>query len=374
MKLTIRGRLTALYGVTFLLAGFTLLIINYALTYSHLPPWTVSLPGSAGATTSGVFVAEKKNGPITSIQKVVTYRSTVLHTLLIQSLITLSIMVAISGLLGWLLARRALRPMHAITATARRLSADNIGGARIAMHGPRDELKELADTFDDMLERLGAGFESQRRFVANASHELRTPLATQRTLVEVAMAAPDTAPDMRELGEQLLAMNERSERMIDSLLVLARSERGLARRLPVELDSLVRSAVRACQDEAVAAGVTLSIALDGPTVLGDRGLLDRLVTNLVQNAIRHNAAGGTAYIHTSDTLVVENTGPVIAADVAATLFEPFRRLDERVDLSHGVGLGLSIVQSVARAHGGNATASARPSGGLRVTVTFGARC
>lgn len=370
MRMTIRGRLTALYGGTFLLAGVALLVINYALVHAKLPPWTVTIPNGKGlngsVTISGKSVVQK-----TSTPKVVTFRSTVLHTLLIQSSIALGIMVVVSILLGWLLARRVLRPIHAITATARRLSTDNLGGERIAMQGPRDELKELADTFDDMLERLGAGFESQRRFVANASHELRTPLATQRTLVEVAMAAPDAAADLRELGGQLLTTNERSERMIDSLLVLARSERGLARREPVGLDSLVRSAVHACRDEAVAAGVTVSTALNGPTVWGDRVLLERLVTNLVQNAIRHNGPAGTACIRTSDVLVVENTGPAIPADMAASLFEPFRRLDERVESAHGVGLGLSIVRSVARAHGGDATAVARPDGGLRVRVEFG---
>jgi signal transduction histidine kinase len=265
-----------------------------------------------------------------------------------------------------------LRPLHSITATARKLGAENMN-RRIKLTGPEDELKELADTFDGMLDRLSKSFESQNRFVANASHELRTPLAVQRTLIEVAMISPDLPPETRKMGRLLLDANERSERMIEGLLVLARSDRGLSSREPVRLDQIVQTVTSAAAVQAKAAGVTIETHVQQRTVDGDPILLERLVTNLVDNAIAYNTRGGWVRVDVSASpaLVVSNTGREIPVDTIETLFEPFRRLpaDRTGDAKHS-GLGLSIVQSVAQAHGGTAHAEPRPAGGLTVIIDF----
>jgi signal transduction histidine kinase len=258
--------------------------------------------------------------------------------------------------------------VHAITATARRLGAESLN-RRINMDGPDDELKELANTFDTMLDRLANAFDSQTRFVANASHELRTPLAVQRTLVEVAMADPKATPELRQLGHHLLVTNERSERMIEGLLLLARSDRGLPSRVPVELDKLVETVLVGCIGLADQHNVTITRTIKPRTVLGDHVLLERLVTNLVHNAIRYNEPGGSVSVEVggSPALRVVNTGPVVPRDAVAGLFEPFRRL-ERTSSSGGSGLGLSIVRSVVKAHDGSIAAGARRAGGMDIRV------
>jgi signal transduction histidine kinase len=271
---------------------------------------------------------------------------------------------------GWVMASRTLRPLHTITSTARKLEAGRLD-RRINLNGPEDELKELADTFDGMLDRLGESFDSQKRFVANASHELRTPLAVQRTLIEVALADPEAGPELRKLGEHLLLTNERSERMIEGLLVLARSDRGLPSRSPVRLDKVVRSVLTATAAQAEEAGVVIEPNLRARTVAGDPVLLERLVTNLVVNAITYNTRGGWVHVEISGdpALTVRNSGPVVPADAAATVFEPFRRLaGERTGNSRNAGLGLSIVRSVAQAHDGEASARPGPRGGLVVEI------
>ena len=323
------------------------------------------------------------------VQGVVTdYRASALQTVLIISGIALVLVGALATLLGWLMADRALRPVQRITATARRLEAGQMD-KRINHDGPDDELKELADTFDSMLDRLAGSFDSQRRFVANASHELRTPLAVQRTMVEVAMADPTASPDLMRLGAHLLHTNERTERLIDGLLVLARSDRGLTSRAPVRLDHVVTAVVDSARHLADDADVTVTSRLAPRTVAGDPVLLERLVTNLVHNAIHYNERGGTVTVEVGEfpALVVSNTGLVVPAGSVPALFEPFRRLDRDrttqlpartivADAGYrgarqraGAGLGLSIVRSVAHAHDG--TVSAIPNaegGGLRVTV------
>jgi signal transduction histidine kinase len=231
----------------------------------------------------------------------------------------------------------------------------------------------LADTFDGMLDRLAVAFDSQRRFVANASHELRTPLAVQRTLVEVAMADPTASPELLRLGQHLLHTNERSERLIEGLLVLARSDRGLVERAPVRLDRIADAVLRAAAGRATEQGVTLHRRLFPRTVIGDPVLLERLVTNLVDNAIHYNTSGGGVLVEVGHrpALVVTNTGPVVPSEEVPGLFEPFRRLHrDRTAGRDGAGLGLSIVRSVVAAHGGSVVAEPNPDGGLRIMVNF----
>jgi len=300
-----------------------------------------------------------------------------LSQLLRQSTLILAPLALLAVALGWLVAQRMLRPVRQLTATARRMSAANLS-RRLELAGPDDELKELGDTFDQMLARLDAAFESQRRFVANASHELRTPLTIMRTELDVTLdgqAANDTE-SLRTMGQVIRAAVTRSERLVDGLLMLAESERGLDRTERVDLAELVGPALDHAAASAREAGVRTAATLHKAQVTGSRVLLERLVENLTDNGIRHNRAGGwlaavTASQGDTVSLVVQSSGPPITADQAASLFEPFRRLQpDRVGSARGSGLGLSIVRAVARAHAGDATASPVAGGGLRVTVTL----
>lgn len=290
-----------------------------------------------------------------------------------QRLIILSatgVIVVLGFTVSWWLTGRLLRPLHRITAAARRLSLSTLH-ERIGLTGPDDELRRLADTFDAMLDRLQQAVDSQRRFIANASHELRTPLAVQRIAIEVGLARP--TPERVELiRAELLRHTLRSERLIAGLLLLAKGERGLDGQAPVDLAAVVAEVVEENQDSATAATVTLPAPAAGPvSVLGDEVLLRQLVTNLVQNAIRYNVPGGriTVELSAAAGLVISNTGPQIPPDVAAELFEPFRRLDpDRTGSGEGAGLGLSIVAAITRAHGGTVTLRPNPDGGLTVRV------
>ena len=293
-----------------------------------------------------------------------------------QSSLALGLMSLASVGLGWILAGRVLRPIQDMTATARRLSDTNLH-ERLAMEGPADELKELADTFDDMLGRLEAAFESQRRFVANASHELRTPLAIQRTLVDVALADPDATPEeLRTMAGSVRDAVDRSERLIDGLLVLARSQQGVGAIAPVDLADVAAAAVEQAAAEIEAAGLSVRRNLQPAPLTGNRVLLERLAANLVENAVRHNVSGGWMEVTTATTggqvtLTVRNGGAPVPSEQVAGLFEPFRRLaPDRVGAGRGHGLGLSIVQAVAVAHRGSVGAEAPESGGLSVTVSL----
>ncbi|WP_199439348.1 ATP-binding protein [Umezawaea beigongshangensis] len=395
IRLSVRTRLTALYGGAFLVAGAVLLGVEYVLVQQALPdsdtfvvaavraipPAGPTPPQPSGvAARPAVVPAEELSGGTTATEVARTlelslddYRSSALSTLLTQSAVALVVTAGLAVLLGWLLASRVLRPLNEITATARKLGAEDLD-RRIGMSGPHDELRELADTFDGMLDRLAAAFDSQRRFVANASHELRTPLAVQRTLVEVAMADPAARPELRRLGEHLLHTNERSERMIEGLLVLARSDRGLASTGDVRLDEVVERVVRATAARAARQDVTVLSRTRERTVRGDAELLERLVVNLLHNAVDHNAPGGRVEVEIGDdpALVVRNSGPDVPADVVDSLFEPFRRHGgERTGDSRNAGLGLSIVDSIVRAHGGSVRAEPREEGGLVVSVSLG---
>jgi len=363
--LSVRARLTALYGGLFLLSGIVLLVIVYLLVRDALPApreftQRLGMPGSGQPRVDPATILPARPWDTIVVDSLAAYRSSTLTTLLFQSGAALLIMAVVAVALGWLVARRVLRPLHDITATARRLGAEDLG-RRIELAGPDDELKELADTFDGMLDRLSRSFDSQRRFVANASHELRTPLALQRTLIDVAMLSDDVPADMRLLGSRLIEANDRTERILDGLLLLARSDRGLSGRVPVRLDHLV---------ETVAEGFEEVEVRSRPlTVAGDPVLLERLVVNLIDNAVRYNRPDGWVRVEIGDVLIVRNSGPPVDPDTVESLFEPFRRgsHDRTGDARHS-GLGLSIVRSVAVAHGGSASAHARANGGLDVTI------
>src|SRR5450755_2221069 len=377
---TIRLRLTATYGIVFLITGAVLLTIGYALVRHN-----VSSPGRfraelrrlglappSGAPFFGRTLGFTPGAPETSVAEAVRaqLRSAALHRLVVEYLFALGVMTMISVGAGWLLAGRALRPLRDITATARRVSGQNLG-ERIALSGPADELKELADTFDGMLGRLDSAFASQRHFVANASHELRTPLAIMRTEVDVALADPDaTVPDLRAMGEAVRETVDRCERLIESLLTLARSEAATTRGDQVDLSALAGDCITDMRARAAQAEVEIRADLAPALTAGDERLFERLIANLLDNAVRYNEPGGFVVIHTRSErgwvrLTVSNGGAVIDPGEAAKLTEPFRRLDRSVG---GFGLGLSIVRSVAEAHGGRAEVKARRAGGLEVRV------
>jgi signal transduction histidine kinase len=280
------------------------------------------------------------------------------------------ILAVLLVLVVWIAAARTLQPLSATAETVRQLGPQNLG-QRIRMTGSADELKELADAIDEALDRLAAGYESQRRFAANASHELRTPLAVQRLLTEVAMDAPGTSQDLHRLGMQLLRTNERNERLIEGLLVLAESDRGLPGKVPVRLDELAESVLDAHLEMAGRHGVSLRRILAERLVPGDPLLLERLVGNLVTNAISYNEPGGWVEVEVASepALTVRNSGQSVAAGAVSSLFEPFRRLGaDRTSHSGGAGLGLSIVRSITTAHGGTIRARPRAEGGLIVDI------
>lgn len=386
-------RLTLLYGGLFLAAGALLLAVNYALVRrglerqvaplgvqfeTHVPPDVRIL---APAPVPGEVVSAEGEIEQALREFEQRVRDRTLHELVVQSGVALAVMALASIGLGWVIAGNALRPVAQMTATARRLSEANLH-ERLALQGPRDELKELADTFDAMLERLEAAFESQRRFVANASHELRTPLAIQRTLVDVALADPEaSAEDLRATAVAVRDAVDRSERLIDGLLLLARSEQKISDVEAVDLSDVARQAIEQYRQEADERGITVEARLAPAVVSGQLVLLERLTGNLVQNAVRHNRDGGWITIETSAThgwsrLRVANSGAVVPAQDVPALFEPFRRLapDRVASPGNGVGLGLSIVRAVTSAHGGSVRAAPVDGGGLSVTVDLpGAR-
>ena len=441
---TIRLRLTLLYGLLFLIAGAALLAITYGLVAGGSVPETSGsvfvtrglsagkLPtvpqadeaivagkipptSSAGTPSKGaaVIVQQKTpSGPGVQLQayagqvrntfrdlttaqtkqlkdvqaratsRINEVKSAQLSTLLTRSGIALAIMALASIGLGWVMAGRALRPVRTMSSRARGISERNLH-ERLALEGPDDELKELADTFDGLLTRLEGAFESQRRFVANASHELRTPITLERALVEVALADPNpTIDSMRDTCRRVLAASEQQERLIEALLTLARSQRGLERRGPVDLREVTTEMVRAVPAD----GLSVDTQLDDARITGDEAMLERLVANLIENAVRYNQPGGWVCARTGvragrPTLEVENAGPVIDADQVESLVKPFVRSVEngrapgrvngvKPEVSHGLGLGLSIVQAIAEAHDAELTTVARPDGGLRVAVAF----
>jgi len=287
-----------------------------------------------------------------------------------QYVLALGGMLLVAAALGYLVAGQALAPLRRVTGLARRVTQERLG-ERIAMGGPQDELRELADTLDGMLDRLEASFDGQRRFVANASHELRTPLTVIRAEVEVALADPDASKeDLRGMGEVVLEAADRTQCLLDSLMVLARSQQVLPRREPVDLARAVRTAVATTAPEAEARGIHVSLDLEPAPLVGDPPLVERLVANLVENAVRHNQPGGRVQVTAGPGLVrVENTGSAISDADVRRLAEPFERLGRDSD-GPGAGLGLSIVRAVADAHGARLELRPRAGGGLEATVAF----
>ena len=406
MPRTVRLRLTVLYVGLFLASGACLLIVTYFLVARQLPE-AVSVraiqSGTAGTggqvVISGTGAGTAACGPaageaapsVSQLNDCVQQAAAGLHhdtleLLLIESGIALGVMAVASVGLGWLMAGRVLSPLRTITAAARRISARSLH-QRIGMTGPDDELKELGDTFDQLLGRLDASFRAQRQFVANASHELRTPLARQRTLLEVALRDRQaTTASLRLACERALAAGEQQERLIAALLTLARGERGLDTFEPFDLGAVATDALAARRDEAQARGVTVTADLGPAPALGDPRLAERLVANLADNAIRYNTPGGRVEITAGRRddrayLTVTNTGPVIPPDQLGRLFQPFQRLAEgrRTESGHteprrpepgGLGLGLAIVAAIAAAHGAALHAVTRAGGGLAIEVSF----
>jgi|KBSSwiStaDraftv2_1062776.scaffolds.fasta_scaffold00574_32 signal transduction histidine kinase len=382
---TIRTRLTALYALAFFIAGAILI----AVTHFSLVQALDHRPGSGLQAVVQRFASERGLRDMPRVDSFFTAvndqaeqeRLDTLRTMRIRSWTSLLVVGMAACGFGWVLAGRALRPLADVTATARRVAGRSLH-ERIALRGPHDEIKELADTFDAMLERLERAFDGQNRFVANASHELRTPLAINRTLIEVAMEDPAVPDSTRQLGETLLAVNQRQERLIDGLLVLASSEQSLGVRSPVDLADVAHRAVLTVATEAEKSGIEISSELSKAIVTGDPALLERLVQNLVENAVRHNVGqGGWLHVQVDRRdgvarLAIQNSGPPIATSAVASLFEPFRRLAVSPGAAKprgGAGLGLSIVRSVTVAHGGRIRADARPEGGLAVEITLPAQ-
>jgi signal transduction histidine kinase len=298
------------------------------------------------------------------------------HQLLVNSGIALAIVVVLALLAGWLVAGRMLRPIRTITRTARRISATNLH-ERLALNGPNDELKELGDTLDELFVRLESAFEAQRHFVSNASHELRTPLTAERTLLQVALDDPDmTLAAWRSTAEEVLASSDEQARLIEALLTLASSESGLNRSEPVDLGVVASTTLVGLQPEIERLGIQVTETSAPAPLDGDPLLVERLVANLLSNAVSHNAPGGRIELITRveggrAVISVTNSGPIIPREEVERLFEPFQRLDRnRTHHNDGHGLGLSIVLAIANAHKASINALPLPDGGFSVSVTF----
>jgi signal transduction histidine kinase len=302
-------------------------------------------------------------------------RADALRNLLVVSLAGLGVMTVASGGLGWFMSGRVLRPVRAITQTARRASEQHLG-ERLALTGATDELKELADTFDDMLERLDAAFATQRRFVANASHELRTPLTVMRTAIDVTLAKPSpTARQLTDMAVRVRRSIDRAETMIEALLTLAISDQGKVSTELTDLATWAEDAIDAAAAEIERLNLHVDTKLDPAETTGDPQLLQRMIANLVDNAVRHNKPDGWIQLRTgtSDAAVyleIANSGPFIPDDAVTSMFEPFRRMQARTRARDGVGLGLSIARSVATAHHATVTARSQPAGGLEINVVI----
>ena len=436
---TARIRLTALYGVLFLISGAALVAVTYALfqqatayqtppipkvphapalgTLQPLPAGPTGLSYQLGLVSNQLAKTQNQltqlGGPLTTPSQQLTrdqhlltqdqhqlaqsvhqlaqsvhqlteagairaaQRATDAHQLLVNSGIALGIVAVLAVGAGWLVAGRLLRPIRTITRTARRISSTSLH-ERLALDGPQDELKELGDTLDGLFARLEAAFEAQRHFVANAAHELRTPLTAERTLLQIALDDPGTtAAAWQATAREVLASSDEQARLIEALLTLASSESGLNGHEPVDLAATVSATLAGLADQADRLGVHLDAVMDPAPLDGDRLLTERLVANLLTNAVGHNTPGGRVEVTTGvqeegrAVLSVTNTGPPIPAADVDRLFQPFQRLDRRrAAYQDGHGLGLSIVRAIATAHHATITARPGPDGGLSVSVTF----
>jgi signal transduction histidine kinase len=359
---TAQMRLTALYGGLFLASGAVLLVITYLL---------FDRATGAGPLPSNPTAQQLQKEAVAAAQ-----HASDLHELVVNSAIALAIVAALAIVIGWIVAGRVLSPVRTISATARRISATNLR-ERLALDGADDEFKQLGDTLNDLFARLEASFEAQQHFVANASHELRTPLTAERTLLQVAMANPAmTVERWRSTGHELLASSQEQERLIEGLLTLASSEGGLDRREPIDLSVVTGAVLLAPRVNIDRLGLRVETTIRPALLHGDPLLVERMVTNLIDNAVQHNIPGGRVEITTGTkqgcaVLRVANTGQVIPPGEVDRLFQPFQRLDaRRIHYASGYGLGLSIVRAIAAAHGATLTAEAPSEGGLTITVTF----
>jgi two-component system sensor histidine kinase VanS len=375
---TVRLRLTLLYGGLFLVSGLALLATTYLLFRSKtgvdlIVPTGVPHGSTSPATRNGASPNPDVVDRVREMYAASVARNTRgLHEGLIQSGIALAIMTAVSIALGWLVAGRVLRPLRTMTATTRQISERNLS-ERLALSGPRDELKDLADTVDGLLARLEAHVVEQQRFAANASHELRTPLAVTQTLLDVARSDPTR--DNGELVDRLHEVNTRAIDLTEALLLLSRADQRSFTREHVDMSLMADDAAETLFPLAEARGVAIETAGDATPIMGSHALLLQLATNLVHNAIVHNLPErGTVWVTTSAhlnsvELIVENTGEHLHPQLVATLAEPFQRGSRRIRPKHaGVGLGLAIVNSITQAHDGTLDLAPRPSGGLCVTV------
>ena len=390
----VRTRLTLMYALLFFAAGAALLGLTYGLVASSLPTLPATAKASsqevntlnqckaATSTLKGVPIPASLLAECTQAEEAYSVgtaaglqaqRQRVLSNLLAFSLVGLAVMTVASGGLGWFMSGRVLRPVRAITETARRASEQHLG-ERLALTGPRDELRELADTFDGMLERLDAAFSIQRRFVADASHELRTPLTVMRTAIDVTLAKPSpTARQLTDLAVRVRRSIDRAENMVEALLTLAVSDQGKLSTEYTDLATWAEDAIDAAAPEIERLGLRVDALLDPAETTGDPQLLERMISNLVGNAVRHNEPGGWIRLRTGSSdaavyLEVANSGPLIPDDAVPSLFEPFRRMQARTGVRDGVGLGLSIARSVVTAHRATVTARSQPAGGLDISV------
>jgi signal transduction histidine kinase len=402
-----RLRLSVMYGAAFLACGAAVLGVIAYLLYGHSA--SPSSGGQLKSSTSAVLHAKvpvadvhpagrydivSVRMPVATTQQLVkppaltaAERAKLLakaqvhvsydkrEILIISAIALAAIAVAAAGI-GWIIAGRVLRPLSTITAAARRIAASSLH-ERLALQGPEDELKELADTLDNLFARLEASFDAQRRFAANASHELRTPLTRERTLLQVARADPAATTDTwQAVSQELLASNAEQERLIEALLTLASGEADASQREPLDLAALTSEALAVPCPAVSRLGLHVQADLQPAILDGDCLLVQQLVTNLIDNAVRHNTPGGDIQVATGTSgghavLSVTNSGPVIPAAEVDRLFQPFQRLGPRpARRDGGHGLGLSIVRAIATAHGATIGARAQPGGGLAVEVTF----
>jgi signal transduction histidine kinase len=368
---SLRLRLSLLYGGLFLASGAVLLAIAYAAV-AHLP-----LANPVVHVSPGGLTISPPHAQLHVIQAYLTSeRTALLHGLLLRSGLALALMAAVSLWLGWLMAGRVLRPLRMITTTTRQISEENLH-QRLALSGPQDELHELGDTIDGLLGRLEGAFGAQRSFVANASHELRTPLASMRVAIDVATRkSPPLSKDASILAGRIRADLGQADRILESLLVLARAQRGMADLKPVSLTRVVMRVLVTQSQAAADRAISVSSTLDEVEVIGDETLLSRLAANLVDNAIRHSSVGEFLSVTvkadgSAARMTVENGGPLLPDDKIGELTQPFRRvIADRTGSDDGVGLGLAIVAEITTAHRGTLELQGRSEGGLRVTVTL----
>ena len=379
----LRGRRIVAASACLLAATNILTAQSLSVVWVDPPPPSLNGPNHNGVKIpAGLIVVPAGQGGDRGAKTLhgleMTLASEIAHSdlrqVLIQAPIALAIVTVVALGLGWLVAGRVLRPLGAITAAARRISASNLN-ERLSLRGPDDELKALGDTLDDLFARLEAAFEAQRHFVANASHELRTPVARERAMLQVALDDPGTTTETwRSTTREVLASNAEQEDLIEALLTLASSQGGLEYREPVDLAAIASKVLQAPRPEIPRLGLRVEAATRPAALDGDPLLAERLVANLIGNAMRHNVPGGrvevaTATRHGRAAFSVTNTGPVIPPAEVDRLFRPFHRQGGR-RTHNGHGLGLSIVRAIATAHGAAIDARARPEGGLHIQVSF----